>query len=504
MALLTAVVVLSCTATAQATFPGASGGKLAFSARIGTDTSNEIYTYDVVTEDLDRLTDAPGDDVEPSWSPDGSELVFASPREDAATLDCNVDECDFDLYTVAADGSSETRLTTTPTTHERDPAWSPDGARIAFTSYENGDLIHGVFVMDIDGSDRERLFGAISAEDQAIEPTWSPDGDRLAFNDRFARIWVGNDDGTNARYIGDGSQPNWGPYHDSILVAGGAQFSLHVLNPDPGPYPIDIPGPTGLLSPAFSPDMGQIAVVQDGQYIYVMQADGSDRELPVITNDGVFGLDWHAPPTTVPGYVRPQSASPMRLPLVPAFQECTAPNSQHGPPLAFGSCNPPVQAANRPTVGTPDANGHPVKSVGMATITAIPGNPATPEDEADVRFTLDISDVRRRPTLADYTGVLIVPLDIQRTDRFNGGGPAGGPYAATSVRALDLSFGATCVATADTTEGARCSVSTTMDAIAPASVREGIRTTWEIGKLEVFSPAMGENGPFVVQGVFVP
>ena len=57
------------------------------------------------------------------------------------------------------------------------------------------------------------------------------------------------------------------------------------------------------------------------------------------------------------GYARPKGATPLRVPLVPAFQQCTAADRTHGPPLAFPSCASPAQTSGNLTVGTPDANG---------------------------------------------------------------------------------------------------------------------------------------------------
>ena len=96
------------------------------------------------------------------------------------------------------------------------------------------------------------------------------------------------------------------------------------------------------------------------------------------------------------GYVRPLSASPLRVPLVPAFNRCISPNSSHGPPLANPSCAPPGQASLDATVGTLDANGHAPQSTGFFKASAANGDPSTPADEADVRLNLSISDVRKR------------------------------------------------------------------------------------------------------------
>src|SRR3954466_11997378 len=66
-------------------------------------------------------------------------------------------------------------------------------------------------------------------------------------------------------------------------------------------------------------------------------------------------------------HVRPKGATPLRASLVPSFKACAAPNRTHGAPLAFPSCNPPVQTSNFLTVGSPDANGAAANSTGDVT-----------------------------------------------------------------------------------------------------------------------------------------
>jgi hypothetical protein len=182
-----------------------------------------------------------------------------------------------------------------------------------------------------------------------------------------------------------------------------------------------------------------------------------------------------------------------------------APDREHGPPLAFGSCSQPTQSSQLLTVGTADSNGRPTLSLGYVSIETVRGNPATHEDEADVRVTLEITDVRRRSNLADFTGGLIMPLDVRLTDRYNGCCAVGGPDAGTVQDGWsgDLEVGAPCAATADPDVGSTCSVSTTIEALAPATVLEGLRTTWELGPIKVFAVG-ADTGPFAVQGVFAP
>ena len=103
-------------------------------------------------------------------------------------------------------------------------------------------------------------------------------------------------------------------------------------------------------------------------------------------------------------YPRPAGASPLRVSLVPAYEICDTPDREHGPPLAFGSCNPPVAESQALTVGTPDANGQPSASVASARLGVRPGDPRTSADEADVTVSVTAGDVRERATLEDHTG----------------------------------------------------------------------------------------------------
>jgi hypothetical protein len=198
-------------------------------------------------------------------------------------------------------------------------------------------------------------------------------------------------------------------------------------------------------------------------------------------------------------YVRPKFASPVRVSLVPAFAQCTSPNRQHGPPLAFPSCNPPQQASSELTVGGPNAT-----SVGWAKYSVLTGSPNTPANEADVAVKVSITDVRNQGDQTDYTGELQASSLVRITDR--NGGPslsettADGPFPVTVP----------CAATASTSAGATCSVTSTFNAILPGAVVEGARAVWDMGQVEVRDggsdgvASTGPNGVFARQGVFVP
>jgi subtilisin family serine protease len=208
----------------------------------------------------------------------------------------------------------------------------------------------------------------------------------------------------------------------------------------------------------------------------------------------------------VAGYARAKAATPLQLPLVPAYQPCSTPNRAHQAPLTMGSCNPPAQESGFLTAGTGDANGQASNSVGSVRYAAQAGNPSTPANEADVSLVFSLTDVRRRSDLSDYTGQVKVDSAVRITDRLNGSSQS---QPATTV---DLGFpmAVQCAATADTAIGATCAASTTFNAIVPGAIVEGKRAIWQMGQVAVHDggadnlAATAPNTIFARQGIFVP
>jgi Tol biopolymer transport system component/tRNA A-37 threonylcarbamoyl transferase component Bud32 len=158
---------------------------------VGDRTGNdEIYVANSDGSDEQRLTDHPAGDWLPTWSPDGTRIVFTSDR-DAVGEDWG------QLYIMDADGSNVVRLTYTDLNDEH-PSWSPDGSRIAFHSG------CGLAVINSDGSNWTVLVEA--RDDLCVGfPTWSPDSHRIAFRSLILSestdlwkhdIYVVNDDGS--------------------------------------------------------------------------------------------------------------------------------------------------------------------------------------------------------------------------------------------------------------------------------------------------------------------
>ena len=206
------------------------------------------------------------------------------------------------------------------------------------------------------------------------------------------------------------------------------------------------------------------------------------------------------------GYPRPKGATPFRVSLVPAFAECTAPNRTHGGPLDSPSCNPPSQGSNQLTVGAPDANGRPAESTGSLRADVIVGNPSTSGDESDVALSFQLTDVRRRSDLGDYTGELEAGAVVRITDGANGAGASPG-----TVEDFRYAFPIPCSATPGVNAGSTCSATTTVDALVPNTIQEGERAVWGLGQVVIMdggadglaSTGAG-NAPFARQGIFVP
>jgi TolB protein len=130
---------------------------------MAVDGNTDIYVVDAGGGYPVRLTNTPGVDTSPSFSPDGSKIVFESDRSGTQQI-----------YVMNSNGSGQRRISFGGGSNSS-PVWSPDGERIAFARW-NGSSIR-IGVMNANGSDDKILTSGW--QDEA--PAWSPDSEWLAF-----------------------------------------------------------------------------------------------------------------------------------------------------------------------------------------------------------------------------------------------------------------------------------------------------------------------------------
>jgi TolB protein len=185
-------------------------------------------------------------DWSPAWSPDGRRIAFARFFDGQPFTD---------LAIINVDGSGLQRLTTASGEY---PTWSPDGARIAFATARDGN--YEIYVMPADGADQTRLTNNPAYD---MSPAWSPDGARIAFDTQR-----------------DGYPP--------AEVGIGPEFEIHLMNADGS-------GDTRLTNNAQEdrfPDWGsndKLVFSENGQLV-VMRLDGSGRVQ--VIGHGTFPA-WH-------------------------------------------------------------------------------------------------------------------------------------------------------------------------------------------------------------------
>ncbi len=113
------------------------------------------------------ITAGTSNDVDPAWSPDGTKIAFA--RKPAGSSAYNI-------WVMNADGSGQQQLTF-GTRSQRYPSWSGDGTRIAYRGYAGATGGSQIFVMSASGANQQPLTGTAGGD----QPVWSPDGQRIAY-----------------------------------------------------------------------------------------------------------------------------------------------------------------------------------------------------------------------------------------------------------------------------------------------------------------------------------
>jgi Tol biopolymer transport system component len=299
-----------------------AAGSIVFTVNRGG--HQEIWTMDTdggnrrqLTEPGDPGADASGS-AQPAWSPDRSLIAYAS-SGDAG----DEDQDEWEIFVMRADGSERRRLTND---HAFDavPVWSPDGKRIAFAHMtnvgkENAD--GAIVVMDASGAGRVEITRHPDAPGTVFEttPAWSPDGALIAFTrvtyapgsiePQAAVYTVDPSGGGEELLVGDAGDASWSPDGTRIAFTSfrdrNGQTCFHDCSPSGEIYLARADGTqlTRLTtseaddaSPTWSPDGRWIAFVSDRSNrdeheneIWVVGVDGEG--LRRVTTNDVWDLD---------------------------------------------------------------------------------------------------------------------------------------------------------------------------------------------------------------------
>jgi Tol biopolymer transport system component len=206
-------------------------GKIAFASE--RDGNYEIYVMNPNGGGQARLTTNPAVDREPAWSPDGTRIAFASDRGGAGT----------DIYVVSL-ATPDTPFTpaarlTNNAADDGQPAWSPDGSKIAFVSSRTGD--DEIFVMNADGTGQTNLTNNPFDD---FDPAWSPDGTKIAFasnrdgttieasEDVFTMDANGGGQTNITRSPTNDRHPAWAGGRIAFQRTREGQDDIFVMNPD--------------------------------------------------------------------------------------------------------------------------------------------------------------------------------------------------------------------------------------------------------------------------------
>jgi Tol biopolymer transport system component len=187
-----------------ATALGGGPGQIVFASTRGG--LPQLYLIKVDGTDLVQLTNVEQGACQPAWSPDGQQLVFTSPCPGRGEFYETLYN-ESSLYLINADGTGLKQLTTSP--GDFDPVWSPDGKQVAFTSVREG--FRQIYVLNLETQETTLLTNTTNTVESS-QPAWSPDGTRIAYTVKRVgtyQVWAMTNTGQEAVQLARSGQDLW-------------------------------------------------------------------------------------------------------------------------------------------------------------------------------------------------------------------------------------------------------------------------------------------------------
>jgi Tol biopolymer transport system component len=281
-------------------------------------------------------------DDDPVYSPDGSKIAFS-----------RFSGTKTEICVMNADGTNVvTVIPSAPSTHSRHPSWSPDGTKLVFSSNLSGSNKTEIWMANADGSGLIRLTtsvqlgvfsqGPIFSSDGG--PAWSPDGTKIAFASNRDGAGVGftdtelyvmdTDGGNQLRLTSDtldDQMPAWSPDSQRIAFIKSNGAGIHIINRD-GTNLVSVSGLAFSAWPAWSPDGSRLAFIQNDSVspfrgiVFTAKIDGTDKIRVTNNPDGARAPSWapsSSPPIptfSISGQVKDTNGTPVSGATLTIFQ----------------------------------------------------------------------------------------------------------------------------------------------------------------------------------------
>ncbi len=255
-----------------------TGEKGIFSTRVtaacGKVGQREIYIMDVDGENRVQVTKNGAVNVSPSWSPDGTQIVFTSYAKYFP-----------EIFVASTDGKGKPKRVTYNNSMNITPVWAPDSSGIAVASSMSGDP--EIYLIDLQGNKLAELTHQFGID---LSPTWSPDAQNIIFSSERAgnlHLFLMDRNGGNVKRLTfagyQNDQPDWSPKGDKVVFSsreGGGAFDIRSMNVDGSMVERLTSGPGSSESPSYSPDARYIVYSGTRGYksdLYLMLWEGSNQ-----------------------------------------------------------------------------------------------------------------------------------------------------------------------------------------------------------------------------------